>query len=255
MVRDHEHDTDGIALDERVSSLLSAAAAPSEPGPLPGEGAALAAFRAAQPQPRRSPHRSVLVAARSGMAAAMAGLLLTGGVAAATAGVLPGLAQDTVDGVLVDLGLSPADADAGREHATGTDDSEQAEPSVPTTGDAVDGEDTAAEGATSEPDAADAADADAADADDTAGAHGKEVSRTARETEATGAAKGAEIAGLASRGRSRAGEDRPQDRPDAAHTARTRPSGAAAAARLRAERSAAARAPGTPRRPAGAGRP
>ncbi len=253
MVRDHEHDTDGIALDERVSSLLSAAAAPSEPGPLPGEGAALAAFRAAQPQPRRSPHRSVLVAARSGMAAAMAGLLLTGGVAAATAGVLPGIAQDTVDGVLVDLGLSPAD-DASPERLTGTETSETAatsESSVPAAddpGEAAAGEDTA-EGAGSDH-------ATAGDVGKTASVHGKEVSRTARETEATGAAKGAEISGLASQGRSRTGEGRQDERrPGTAHTARTRPSGAAAAARLRAERSAASRAPGTHRRPAGAGRP
>lgn len=248
MVRDHERDTADTALDERVSSLLSAAAAPSEPGPLPGEGAALAAFRAAQPESRRSPQRSVLVAARSGVAAAMAGLLLTGGVAAATAGVLPGAAQDTVDAVLVDLGLSPGADDTTREDATGKDTSGTA---------SADESASAEQTGSAEADGADSGEpADSGDAPDAARGHGDEVSRTARDTEATGAEKGAEVSGLASQGRSRAGENgRAGHRAGAAHTARTRPSGAAATARLRAERSASARAHGTTRRVTGAGRP
>ena len=119
MLNPNRHEADDTLLDERVVSLLSAAAAPSEPGPLPGEGAALAAFRSAQVPTRRSSMLSSLIAAKAGVAAAIgAGVLLTGGVAAAATGTLPGAAQDTARDVLSNFGVTvPGSADASAGHA------------------------------------------------------------------------------------------------------------------------------------------
>lgn len=95
------------AQDEPVASVLRAAAAPSEPGPQPGEEAALAAFRATHQTLGRTPMRSTRMKAAFA-AAVSAGVLLTGGIAAAAVtGTLPGAAH---------VGISPDHATGG-EHA------------------------------------------------------------------------------------------------------------------------------------------
>jgi len=106
--------------DERVTALLDAASAPTEAGPAPGEAAALAAFRAAhragaiQSSPRlHSPATSLRTTAAAVLGA---GALLTGGVAAAQAGMLPGAAQDIAHDMLYKLGVSVPGAG---EHSTG----------------------------------------------------------------------------------------------------------------------------------------
>ncbi len=83
---------------EPVASLLRAAAAPSEPGPQPGEEAALAAFRATRQTIGRTRMRSTRMKAVLA-ASVSAGVLLTGGVAAAATGSLPGPAQDVLSRV------------------------------------------------------------------------------------------------------------------------------------------------------------
>lgn len=192
----YRHEADDTMLEERVASLLSAAAAPSEPGPLPGERAALAAFRASQVPTRRSSMLSSLTAAKAGIAATIgAGLLLTGGVAAAATGTLPGAAQDTVDAMLVDLGVSVPgvdDASAGNADSRGASEDARVE-------------DAATSDETTDPtaDDADRTDVDLPDA----AAHGEQVSRTATTTESTGADKGAEISELASSQKAKAGDD------------------------------------------------
>jgi hypothetical protein len=107
------------ATDPRLASVLDAAAAPAEPGPAPGEAAALATFRSSvvradswrsrMPTPA-TPLKSLCVAAAS------ASLLLTGGIAAANAGVLPGAAQDSAQEILGNLGV---DVPGGNEHSAG----------------------------------------------------------------------------------------------------------------------------------------
>jgi lysozyme len=97
-----------LAQEEPVASLLRAAAAPSEPGPQPGEEAALAAFRATRQTIGRTPMRSTKMKAAFA-AAVSAGVLLTGGVAAAAVtGTLPGAAQ---------FGFDTPDHAVGGEHA------------------------------------------------------------------------------------------------------------------------------------------
>lgn len=166
-------------LDERVATLLAAAAAPSEPGPLPGEAEALAAFRAYHDSPRRSSMLSFLTPARTAAATVVgAGLLLTGGVGAAMAGALPGAAQQTAHDMLAEVGVSvpgPAEASDGHADERG--------------GSAETGETAEVEGAES--------------------GKGEEVSELATTTETTGVDKGAEISGFASDGRSRADEASP----------------------------------------------
>lgn len=96
-----------LAQDEPVASLLRAAAAPSEPGPQPGEDAALAAFRATRQTIGRTPMRSTKMKAAFA-AAVSAGVLLTGGIAAAATGTLPGADQ---------LGFGTHENAVGGDHA------------------------------------------------------------------------------------------------------------------------------------------
>jgi hypothetical protein len=180
--RREAHDT---ALDERVVSLLEAAAAPTEPGPLPGEAEALAAFRASQPTPRRSSMLSSLASLKTGIAAALGtGVLLTGGVGMAAAGALPDGAQDTASEMLAKVGVTvpgaaEAAADAGKGESTA--DEASADREMPE-----------------------------------ASRKGQDVSDLARNTELEGADKGAAVSDFASEGRSRAGgeNDRSQARVD-----------------------------------------
>jgi hypothetical protein len=163
-------------LDERLVLLLEAAAAPTEPGPLPGEAEALAAFRASQPTPRRSSMLSSLISAKAGLAAALGtGVLLTGGVGMAAAGALPDGAQDTASEMLAKVGVTipaatEAAADAGKPESPGDEASADREM----------------------PDAS---------------KKGQAVSELARNTDLTGADKGAAVSDFASEGKSRAGEE------------------------------------------------
>lgn len=162
------------APDERVTLLLEAASAPTEPGPVLGELEALAAFRATHgPASRRSSVSARLASARVTVGATLGALLLTGGVgAAAAAGSLPGAAQDTASEWLSKVGVTvPAAGDRAKPHDR-SDDSGEAE----------------------------------APAGATHGGRGEDVSGTARDTDKSGADKGAAISDLASEGRSRAGE-------------------------------------------------
>jgi hypothetical protein len=163
------------ALDERVTSLLEAASAPTEPGPVLGELEALAAFRASHgPSSRRSSVSALLTSARVTVGAALGALVLTGGVgAAAAAGSLPGAAQDTASEWLSKVGVTvPTAGDRAKPQRDRSDDSGEAEGPAGT-----------------KPDS-----------------RGGEVSGLARHTEESGVDKGAEISKLASKGMSRAGE-------------------------------------------------
>ena len=105
--------------DPRVRELLDAAAAPVETTrPLPGEDEALAAFRASR-QGAAKNSRFSLGSAKAAVAAAIGtSVLVTGGVSAAAAGVLPGAAQQTVSTLLKSVGISVPegkDADGQRE--------------------------------------------------------------------------------------------------------------------------------------------
>lgn len=176
--------SDGPALDPRVRRLLAAAAARVETtGPLPGEDEALAAFRISPQGPRRNSMLSPLVSVKTAVASAIgAGVLVTGGLGAAAAGVLPGPAQQTASSVLETVGIS---VPAGGQGADNNGRPEQ------TPGDAAD--QTTGEGADQNADVPPAAD------------HGKQVSDTAKNTTGDGADKGKEIAGVASDGRVQSG--------------------------------------------------
>jgi hypothetical protein len=174
--------TDGAAPDPRVAAVLAAAAAPTEPGAQPGEAAALAAFRSAPPGHNRRTRMLPSLKAAA-IAATATGALLTGGVAAAATGALPGAAQDTARTMLGTVGVTvPGTADAAGTHpgARGTSAATGTETTAP------------------------------ADATATAAAtKGSAVSELATTTEATGVDKGAAISALASEGRSRAGLPHP----------------------------------------------
>lgn len=158
-------------LDEPVRSLLSAAAAPTELGPMPGEAEALAAFRAAQAAPRRSTLLLHLASFKTAIAAALGtGVLLTAGVGAAAAGSLPGAAQDTASELLAKVGVTVPGAD---DHSAGNADER----------------------------------GDSGDAKGSHTGHGSEVSQFATDTPLKGADKGAAVSELASNGKSNAGED------------------------------------------------
>jgi hypothetical protein len=196
-----------IEQDPRVRALLAAAAAPTEPGPVPGEQEALAAFREAHSR-RRFSMPSSLTPVRAAVAAGLgAGVLLAAGVGAAAAGALPGAAQDTARTWLDTVGVEvpgpdahsaghadrrgrSADAGAAGGDATGTTETDTDE-SVEPAGTQDVAEETAEVSTEKElPEASE---------------HGRTVSETARSTDAEGAAKGAEISGLASDGRSTEG--------------------------------------------------
>lgn len=205
MVNNSGRNDADAALDERVSLLLSAAAAPSEPGPVPGEEAALAAYRTSLTPTRRRTMISQFLTARTGLAAAVgAGVLLTGGVtAAAAAGGLPGAAQDTARDVLVNFGIEvPGAAEASADHADTRGDSEDArgEEQTETTTDQVDGMTVTDDGETSDDSAEDG--------------KGEEISDLATSTDAEGEEKGAMISGVASDGQSQAGEHEEADDSD-----------------------------------------
>lgn len=227
----HIHDSE-LDLDPRVRALLHAAAAPTEPGPLPGEVEAVAAFRATRPRPRRKFMPSSLPSVRAVVAAGLGtGVIVASGVGAAAAGALPGAAQDTARSWLSTVGVDVPGANeraAGHADTRGGSAEHATTPEKPTkaTTDTTDvGEATATDTDT------EATERDLPEASE----HGQTVSELARNTEAEGADKGALVAGTASEGRSRAGEDgagadnRTQPHPPSAADNATQPDTAAAA--------------------------
>jgi hypothetical protein len=180
-----ERDAPAPASDDRVAALLSAAAAPTEHGPVPGEDAAMAAFRAArETEPSRRPRmfrhpRPLKIAAAAAMGT---GVLLAGGIAPAASGSLPGAAQETAREMLSRIGVTVPGPD---EHSAGHADER---------GRSADAKGAAAGGGAASESAGDDP------------GKGDAVSDLARNTDGTGADKGAEISGYASEGRSHAGE-------------------------------------------------
>jgi hypothetical protein len=174
--------TEATAPDPRVAVVLAAAAAPTEPGLQPGEAAALAAFRTAASTPNRRTRMFPSLKAAA-VAATATGALLTGGVAVAATGALPGDAQDTARTMLGTVGVTvPGPADAAGTHP------------------ATRGKSAATATETAAPVAAPAT---------TAATKGQAVSELATTTDATGRDKGAAISALASEGRSKAGLPHP----------------------------------------------
>jgi hypothetical protein len=180
-----ERDRQTPAPAERVAALLSAAAAPTEHGPVPGEEAAMAAFRTAHQtaSSRRSRMfrhpRPIKIAAAAAMGT---GVLLAGGLAPVASGSLPGAAQETAREMLSKFGVTVPGPD---EHSSGHADERGKSAEAKEAG----GSEGSADGAA-----------------DNQG-KGDEVSELARNTDATGADKGAEISEYASEGRSHAGEN------------------------------------------------
>ena len=176
MVSHIDEETPDPVLDERVRSVLDALAAPTEPGPLPGEVDAVAAFRA-QHRTRRS-SMSNLTPFRVAVASAVgAGLFLTGGAAAAATGSLPAAAQDVAHDVLAAVSIN---VPAGERPAADQEETTEVEETQETEVQPEDG---------------------------TANDHGETVSDLAKDTDATGRDKGQEIAGTASQGRRTAGQE------------------------------------------------
>jgi hypothetical protein len=182
MTTGRHHRSDDPQPDPRVAVLLAAAAAPTEPGPQPGEDAALAAFRAAVPAPTRR-IRMLPSLKATAIAATATGALMVGGVAAAATGTLPGAASDTARAALARVGVTVAGpADASTTHS------------------ATHGSADASAGTT------DSTAATVPSPAATASAHGKAVSELATTTTLTGRDKGAAISTLASGGKSQAGQ-------------------------------------------------
>ena len=234
----HIHDSEPRP-DPRVRALLAAAAAPTEPGPLPGETEAVAAFRT-RSLPTRSFMPSSLTPLRVVVATGLgSGLLLVGGVGAAAAGALPGAAQDTARTWLDTVGVHVPGPDArsashaderGRSAENGPVD-EPVEVTAPD-GEAAPRESGPAAPADSVPHAAPRSEKDLP----TASEHGQTVSETARETELEGADKG-ELVSETAKSRRRGGDraakssERRQDR-TADHADRPAPAEGAGAAAM-----------------------
>lgn len=180
MVSHDDDTTPDPVLDERVRSVLEALAAPTEPGPLPGEVEAVAAFRA-QHRTRRS-SMTHLTPFRVAVASAVgAGVFLTGGVAAAANGSLPGAAQDVAHDVIAALPLGfevPAGENAPEQADERGTDATEAEP--------VDGE---------------------GEAEVAENGKGEEIRELATDEGTSGLDKGRAVSEEASDGKSRAGEE------------------------------------------------
>jgi hypothetical protein len=181
--------------DARLASVLDAAAAPAEPGPAPGEQAALAVFRASSARTdgwRSRMHMPKTPLKALGATAASAGLLLTGGFAAAAAGALPGAAQQTAHDMLATINVEVPGAN---DHSLGHVDTRgRSEDARPATG----GADTA--GALPE-----------------AAGHGQLISGLARSTELEGVDKGMAISDAA-RSNGQAGQHGPARAPEQSAT-------------------------------------
>jgi hypothetical protein len=108
-----------LPADSALARLLADASAPAQPHEVDGLSAALTAFSASQPNPRRSPVKTVLASMLAAKALAIGAAAATiGGVALATAtGSLPPAAQNAAH----DLVHAPAAASA---HSAKLDDDE-----------------------------------------------------------------------------------------------------------------------------------
>ena len=176
--------------DPRVASLLEAAAAPAEPGPVSGEEAALAAFRASSVRAdswRSRMHTPTRPIKTLAVAAISAGLLLTGGFAAAAAGALPGAAQETAHDMLASINVVVPGAN---EHAAGHADTRGRSADAPAGGEAA-----------------------SADTESDPVPHGQMISNLARSTELEGAEKGKAIS-EAARSNGQAGQHGPAQAPE-----------------------------------------
>lgn len=176
--------------DPRVASLLEAAAAPAEPGPVSGEEAALAAFRASSVRAdswRSRMHTPTRPIKTLAVAATSAGLLLTGGFAAAAAGALPGAAQETAHDMLASINVVVPGAN---EHAAGHADTRGRSADAPAGGEVA-----------------------SADTESDPVRHGQMISDLARSTELEGADKGKAIS-EAARSNGQAGQHGPAQAPE-----------------------------------------
>lgn len=200
---DRRNDSDH-PLDERVASLLAAAAAPTETGPVPGEEQVLAAFRASQETSRRSFVRSPLTPAKTALAAAVgASVLLTGGVAAAATGALPGAAQEKASEMLTKVGITvPGPDEASAGHADQRGGSASDEDETEETPETEESEETTE--VVTEPTGEESGDSQG---------KGEVVSEMAKSDETTGVEKGAAVSGYASGGKSKAGVNHQQGKP------------------------------------------
>lgn len=107
-----------LPADSALARLLSDASAPAQPHEVDGLSAALAAFSASQPNPRRSPVKTLLasmLAAKAALAATAAAASIGGIALAAATGSLPPAAQNAAH----DWVRAPAVASA---HSAALDD-------------------------------------------------------------------------------------------------------------------------------------
>ena len=166
----------------RVSQILAAAAAPADAGPQPGEGAAIAAFRAAfSTSGADAPHGLAARLSRRSAAAVLAGgLVLCGSATAAAAGALPDAAQQIAQKALASVGVHVPGPTSkpGQPARPGQNNPVPAIAPQPTTG----------------------------PQDTSPTSHGSEVSDLAHSTTSTGVDKGAVVSGTASDGKSQAGQ-------------------------------------------------
>ena len=165
-----------------LGQILAAAGAPAEAGPQVGEDAARSAFRVAfPPSPARASRVRLSMSRRLAAAGLASGLVLSGGAAAASAGALPGAAQQTAKHVMSKLGVSIPGPD--KDASTRRSGPATPAPAPATTGDPYA---TAGDGGPSGTDS--------------------EVSGPARGSASTGVVKGAAVSGAASDGKSQAGQ-------------------------------------------------
>jgi len=190
MVSHIDDETPDPVLDERVRSVLDALTAPTEPGPLSGEVDAVAAFRA-QHRTRRS-SMSHLTSFRAAVVSAVgAGVFLSGGVAAAATGSLPGAAQDVAHDVIAALPLG-FDVPAGEKAPEQADERRS---------DATDAEPVDVEGSDTE-----GSDTDGSDTEIAGDGKGEGIRELATDEGTSGLEKGMAVSEEASGGKSRAGE-------------------------------------------------
>lgn len=186
--------------DPMVVAVLTAASAPAE-APLPGEAAALAAFRRAHLPSRRARFVHSLVRAKVGALAVAGGVVLASGVATAATGNLPVVASLTGHNHSSSHGTGP-DSHAGNHPATK-------------------GQSGVHETTAGAPDGIPDPRHDARPGGETAsGTHGNgaAVSSTATTTTATGVDKGQTICSTASGDKCRAGDNPSQPQPAATGT-------------------------------------
>lgn len=187
--------TDEPRLEHRVKSLLAAAAAPTEPGPLMGEAEVLAAFRATRDLPRRSARLSARTPLRAIAAVFVSiGLLLAGTVAATATGSLPGPAEHAVHEWLTRFGaIAPAANERPGTPAPAPPGAGAVRNAPRATDNGAAASDHARQGHANQGQAKGAA-------------TGASVSNLARRSHGNAGAKGACVSELASNGRSRAGD-------------------------------------------------